>query len=66
MTCMYCEEGVPLTITYLDVGAFSESVEAYVDDVSCHIVVEKYDGDLRIRANFCPMCGADLRKEGGE
>lgn len=60
--CMYCEEGMPLTIAYLDIGAFSESIEAYVDDLKCHIAVEKYDGDMRISVRFCPMCGADLRE----
>lgn len=64
MGCEYCDGGMPLTITLLDVSAFSESVEAYVEND--RIVVEKYDGDLRIKANYCPMCGDDLRKEDSE
>ena len=63
MTCKYCADGIPLEITYLDIGAFSESVEAYVDDYKCCIAVEKYDGDMSISAHFCPMCGRDLREE---
>lgn len=57
--CDYCDGGMFLEITMLDVNAFSESVEAFID--GNRIVVEKYDGDLRIKANCCPMCGRDLR-----
>ena len=59
MSCDYCEGGLLLDLTYLDVSAFSESVEAYIEDD--RLVIEKYDGDLRIKAKYCLMCGAELK-----
>ena len=60
--CDYCEDGRLLDMTYLDVSAFSESVEAFIE--GDRLVIEKYDGDLRIKARHCPMCGRDLRGKG--
>lgn len=57
--CEYCENGLPLPLGAWDVNAFSAAVEAYVEGRG--IVVEKYDGDMRIKARFCPMCGKELR-----
>jgi hypothetical protein len=56
--CEYCEDGYVLDITYLDVSAFSESIEAFIDGE--RIIVEKYDGDLKIKVKYCPMCGDRL------
>lgn len=55
--CKYCD-GFPLPFRAWDVDAFTEGVEAYVERKT--IVIEKYDGELRIKAMFCPMCGKEL------
>ena len=60
--CDYCEYSKPLPVVAIDLDAFPDSTDVYIEGV--RMVVEKYDGLIMLRINCCPMCGERLGGEG--
>lgn len=60
MSCKYCDGIFNLPVTMLDVDAFGEEVEAYIDTYRSRLIIKKNDGELEIVINFCPICGEDV------
>ena len=58
----YCD-GMPLDMLSWDVESFGEWPEAWIDAANRKLIIERFDGGLHIRANYCPMCGEKLGDE---
>ena len=60
--CEYCEHGEPMQARIID--GESGWPEIYVENSD--LVYTNGNYECVFSAKFCPMCGADLQKEGGD